>query len=291
MNIIENAKNKIYKSPIMQYVSKERVDEAIKGIVYYANKKDFVQAFGSNSFKEGRLEGFNRRGISYLSPEATTHTVIHEVLHTLSSDFGRDGHRIKNGLTGGEKYNFANQINEGATDYLACQISGEEPRNYIQGHKLFAKLEPMLVKYTNKENILMQVYLNKDAEFIREFMDKFGDKNSYEELYENFLFLNDEKISQMMNKTEKGLNKYIRKQKIIEKIEKVFGIFKNRKIKTLPEAQGYKNENDSKRNDFLSGIKVSEEDMKKNINFGREDISNTKEMVQDNVKESDNKIR
>ena len=149
----------------------------------------------------------------------------------------------------------------------------------------------MLVKYTNKENILMQVYLNKDAEFIREFMDKFGDKNSYEELYENFLFLNDEKISQMMNKTEKGLNKYIRKQKIIEKIEKVFGIFKNRKIKTLPEAQGYKNENDSKRNDFLSGIKVSEEDMKKNINFGREDISNTKEMVQDNVKESDNKIR
>ena len=31
--------------------------------------------------------------------------------------------------------NFANQVNEAVTDFLACKISGEKPRHYIEGNK------------------------------------------------------------------------------------------------------------------------------------------------------------
>ena len=68
---------------------------------------------------------------------------------------------------------FDNQINEGATDYLASKLSGEKARNYYQGHKLFEKLEPMLIKYTKNENILMQMYLTNDVKFMEDFFELF----------------------------------------------------------------------------------------------------------------------
>ena len=58
----------------------------------------------------GKLEGFNRANGSYIGPDATVHTIIHEVLHALSSEFDKNGHRIKNGIEGNQKENFANQV-------------------------------------------------------------------------------------------------------------------------------------------------------------------------------------
>ena len=46
-----------------------------------------LEAYGRPDYDNERLEGFNRKGESYLGPYATAHTAIHEVLHTLSSQF------------------------------------------------------------------------------------------------------------------------------------------------------------------------------------------------------------
>lgn len=147
-NLIQ-AQNRIYDSEISLYIPKEKIQEAFSNIYVYEKEEDFIKAFGKNSYHNGGiLEGFNRNGISHLGPNATSHTIIHEVLHELSSEFDSEGHRTKNGIMGDDNLNFANQVNEGCTDYLATKLSGEEPRHYIQGHKLFEKLESILIKYT-----------------------------------------------------------------------------------------------------------------------------------------------
>ena len=163
-NIIQDAKYKIYNSEIMLYVSPEKIEEAIGKIYVFDNKEEFLKTYGRNNYSESdRLEGFNRNNGSYLGPDATVHTAIHEVLHGISSEFDEQGHRIKNGIMGDGSFQFANQINEGLTDYLASKLSGEAPRHYIQGHKLFAKLGPMIEKYTNNPSSLMQIYLTNDV--------------------------------------------------------------------------------------------------------------------------------
>ena len=238
--ITEDARKKIYNSPVMKFVSKEKVEEALKNIVIYENKTDFFKAFGSNEYNGGVLEGFNRNGISYLSPEATPHTVIHEVLHTLSSKFDEEGHRTVNGISAEGKYNFSNQMNEGATDYIASKISGESPRNYIQGHKLFSKIEPELIRFSNNKDVVMQMYLQNNVDFFNKFLNKFAGKNEFENLYNNFLFMNDQKIDKMIVKIKTNLNGYIFRKNIISK-------FKHEKtIDVQKSKEDYKN-NDMQR--------------------------------------------
>lgn len=55
------------------------------------------------------------------------------------------------------------------TDYLAAKVSGETPRNYIQGHKLFQKLEPIMMKYTKNPNTFMQMYIGNVSIYCRIF--------------------------------------------------------------------------------------------------------------------------
>lgn len=244
-SILEDARKKIYNSGVTRFVSKEKIDEALKNIVIYENKADFYKSFGSNEYDGGVLEGFNRNGISYLSPEATAHTVIHEVLHTLSSKFDEKGHRIVNGISAEGKYNFSNQMNEGATDYLASKISGESPRNYIQGHKLFSKLEPQLIRFSDNQDVLMQMYLQNNVDFFNKFMDKFAGKNEFENLYTNFLFMNDQKVDKMILKIKNNLNKYMFKKKIICKFRKG-----NNKIQNSTE-YNHKDFDNTKNNDDI----------------------------------------
>lgn len=235
-NIVQDAKYKIYNSEIMLYVSPEKIEEAFSKIYIYDNKEDFLRAYGRNNYGRGdRLEGFNRNNGSYLGPDATVHTVIHEVLHGLSSEFDDQGHRIKNGIMGDGSLRFANQINEGLTDYLATKLSGEAPRHYIQGHKLFSKLGPMIEKYTNNSNILMQIYLTNDVQFLHDFLNYYGKDNTFENLYENFLFMDEDKINDMLKKVDKNLNKDLRKRDRKEKRNNFFNKIKNvftRKEKT-----------------------------------------------------------
>lgn len=235
-NIVQDAKYKIYNSEIMLYVSSEKIEEAFSKIYVYDNKEAFLRVYGRNNYDESdRLEGFNRNNGSYLGPDATVHTVIHEVLHGLSSEFDEQGHRIKNGIMGDGNLQFANQINEGLTDYLAAKLSGEAPRHYIQGHKLFSKLGPMIEKYTNNSNILMQIYLTNDVQFLHDFLNYYGKENTFENLYENFLFMNDDKLNNMLQKVEKNLNKDLKKRDRKEKRDNFFNKIKNvftRKQKT-----------------------------------------------------------
>lgn len=220
-NLIQDAKDKIYNSELINYVSSEKIENAFLKVHIFDNINDLLREYGKSDYDNERLEGFNRDGKSYLGPYATAHTAIHEVLHTLSSKFDDNGHRIVNGIAGDGSLRFSDQVNEGITDYLACKISGELPRNYIQGHKLFAKLEPMMAKYTKNPNILMYLYINNDVKFIQDFLNYFGKSNTFEDLYNNFLFKNDEKIDELLQPVNKNLNKYLKK---IERKEKWAGI-------------------------------------------------------------------
>lgn len=240
-NIVQQAKQIIYNSEIMLYVTPEKIEDAFQRIYVFEDKNEFLQEYGRSDYDGERLEGFNRSSGSYLGPDATAHTVIHEVLHGLSSEFDEQGHRTKNGIMGDGNLRFANAVNEGITDYLAAELSGEKPRHYHQGHKLFAKLEPMIVKYTNNSNALMQIYVNKDVQFIQDFLNYYGKDNTFEKLYENFLFMNDKELYDMLDKVEKNLNKDLKKRARKEKrdnfINKVKSIFtgKNKEQKLLTD--------------------------------------------------------
>lgn len=227
-NIVQDAKYRIYNSEIMLYVSPEKIEEAFSKIHVFYNKEEFLKAYGRNNYGENdRLEVFNRNNGSYLGPDATVHTVIHEVLHEISSEFDEKGHRIKNGIMGDGSLQFVNQVNEGLTDYLAAKLSGEAPRHYIQGHKLFSKLEPMIEKYTENPNALLQIYLTNDVKFLHDFLNYYGKGNTFENLYENFLFMNDDKINEMLEKVEKNLNKDLKKRARKEKRRNFFNKVKN----------------------------------------------------------------
>ena len=122
VNIIQDAKQIIYNSEIMLYVSPEKIEKAFQQIYVYNDKNSFLKAFGSNDYTDGRLEGFNRNNVSYLGPDATSHTVIHEVLHSLSSEFDNEGHRTVNGISGSGNFRFGGQINEAITDEIVLYI-------------------------------------------------------------------------------------------------------------------------------------------------------------------------
>lgn len=233
-NILNDARNIIYNSQISKYCSEEELNKAFSKIYVFEDREDFQKAYGSNISNDDVLEGFNRANGSYLGPKATTHTVIHEVLHALSSKFDDQGHRIQNGIQGEQNYNFANQINEGATDYIASKLSGERPRHYIQGHKLFSRLEAMMIKDTNNPDILIETYLNNDVEYMKSFFDRYGKKGDFENLYENFLYMDDTKMNQMLDNVEKKLNRVKTFSNIINKIKNVFT--KN-ETKFLPEGK------------------------------------------------------
>lgn len=226
-NIIQEAKYKIYNSELMLYFNDEKIEKIFKKIYVYDNKEEFLRTYGRNYDENDRLEGFNRSSGSYLGPDATAHTVIHEVLHALSSEFDEKGHRTKAGIVGDGSLKFANQVDEGLTDYLAAKLSGEAPRHYIQGHKLFSKLEPIIKKYTNNPNILMQIYLTNDVRFLKNFLNYFGKENTFENLYNNFLFMNDNEINDMLQKVDKNLNKYLKRKDRKEKRQKFFRKVKN----------------------------------------------------------------
>lgn len=238
MDIIKEAKNIIYNSEIMQYVTQERIEVSFKRIHLYEDKVKFLEAYGRNDFdKNDRLEGFNRKDGTYLGPDATTHTVIHEVLHEISSKFDENGHRIKNGIIDDNNFLFGNQVNEGLTDYLATKLSKEEPRHYMQGHKLFQRLEPIMIKYTNDNDILMKLYLNNNVNFIREFLNYFGRKNTFENLYNNFLFMDDNSLNELVDDIEERLEKHLkrkdRKEKRINLIKRIKLLFLKKKTDLL----------------------------------------------------------
>ena len=265
--ILDEAKEKIYKSSIVKYVSKEKIEEAFKRIHIYENEEEFYKIYGKPKEEGDFLEGFNRSEGSHIGPNATPHTIIHEVLHFLSSEFDKNGHRINNGLMGDVKFgNFANQVNEGITDFLACKISGEKPRHYLRGNKIFESLEPEIQRFYEDDNILFQLYLeHNDLEFKKFLNFSLSKSGGSKEFYDNFLFYSDKKIEKM----KKEMNKSVKKEKgFFKKIIKKFkSIFQKKDIKYLnsgSENNQFINATD-KHKKFLEAYSISnEEPIRKN---------------------------
>ena len=234
-NLVQDAKNKIYNSELMKYVKPEKIEEAFKNIYVYNDREEFLKVYGKDDYNDGMLEGFNRKNGSYLGPDATAHTAIHEVMHSISSKFDDKGHRIVNGIMGDGKLRFADQVNEGMTDYISSKISGEIPRHYIQGHKIFERLEPTFIKYTKNPNIFMQMHINNDVQFMHDFLNTFGKKDLFENLYNNFLFLSDKDIDDLVKPLEKNVNKYMKKTAREDKVNNIFNKIKNIFNKNKPK--------------------------------------------------------
>lgn len=222
---IEYAKKLIVNSKISKFITLEEIEKSFKRIHVYANKDDFMKEYGKKY--DGKLEGFNRANGSHISPESTIHTIIHEVLHELSSKFDENNHRIENGIQGKEEYNFSNQVNEGLTDYLAGKISGEEPRHYIIGNYFFKGLDKSISKYYNEDK-LIEIYLNNDDKKIKQFLNKFGGNRTAEKIYNEFLFLDKEKIDIILKRIERNVNIEMLKQNIKDKFKMSLKVNENK---------------------------------------------------------------
>lgn len=283
-DFVNEAKCKIYNSELMKYTTTERVEQAFSKIHIYDYITDLLKEYGKSDYDNEKLEGFNRNGESYLGPYATKHTVIHEVLHTLSSKFDSNGHRTVNGIAGDGSLRFSNEINEGITDYIACKISGEKPRNYRQGNRLFSKLEPMMIKYTKDSNILMKIYLNNDVKFMEDFLENFCGKKSFDEIYNNFLFRRDDEIDALLKPIDKNLDKYLKKMERKNKWINLISRFKNKMLKNKAKALPVSNSKEKhkqftdyyKQDNFSSNI--TEQETKEHEQYNEFNKSNQKDI-------------
>ena len=273
--ILDEAKEKVYNSPIMKFVSKEKIEEAFSRIHVYEDEEAFYKEYGIPQKYAGFIEGFNRADGSHIGPNATPHTIIHEVLHYLSSKFDKNGHRITNGLMGDKNFGvFADQVNEGVTDFLACIISGEEPRHYIQGHKIFRKIEPIMREYYNNQDILFELYIDQnDIEFKR-FLDFTLAKNGgAKDFYDNFLYYNDEKIENMQKQMNKKVN---RNNNFFGKVvKKIKAFFQKSDIKYLNSGgNNYQSLDKDEHQMFIEKYSVSRDELKENIERNGQDSNN-----------------
>ena len=283
-DLVNEAKCKIYNSELMKYTTTERVEKAFSKIHIYDHITDLLKEYGKSDYDNEKLEGFNRNGESYLGPYATKHTVIHEVLHTLSSKFDSNGHRTVNGIAGDGSLRFSNEINEGITDYIACKISGEKPRNYRQGNRLFSKLEPMMIKYTKDSNILIKIYLNNDVKFMEDFLENFCGKKSFDEIYDNFLFRRDDEIDALLKPIDKNLDKYLKKMERKNKWINLISRFKNKMLKNKAKALPVSNSKEKhkqftdyyKQDNFSSNI--TEQETKEHEQYNEFNKSNQKDI-------------
>lgn len=283
-DLVNEAKCKIYNSELMKYTTTERVEKAFSKIHIYDHITDLLKEYGKSDYDNEKLEGFNRNGESYLGPYATKHTVIHEVLHTLSSKFDSNGHRTVNGISGDGSLRFSNEINEGITDYIACKISGEKPRNYRQGNRLFSKLEPMMIKYTKDSNILIKIYLNNDVKFMEDFLENFCGKKSFDEIYDNFLFRRDDEIDALLKPIDKNLDKYLKKMERKNKWINLISRFKNTMLKNKAKALPISNSKEKhkqftdyyKQDNFSSNI--TEQETKEHEQYNEFNKSNQKDI-------------
>lgn len=260
MDIKEIAKEKIYKSNIIKYVTEQDIEDAFSRIHIIKTQEELIREHGDYLWKDGQLEGFNRADGSYIGPMGTPHTVIHEVLHALSSKFDKSGHRMVNGIQK-KGLNFSAMVNEGLTDYLSSKISGEKRRHYLEGHLFFGKLEPVIQRYSKDPDILMKIYVNNDVEYLRNFLNTFGEKDTFEKLYNNYMFYNDEKFNKIVKPIEKNVNKFLKREKAKEKrqdvLNKIKFFLKINKAKMIeaPKEQESSQNTTSKREEFLSEYK------------------------------------
>ena len=81
----------------------------------------------------------------------------------------------------------------------------------------------------------MQMYINNDVQFMHDFLNTFGKKDLFENLYNNFLFLSDKDIDDLVKPLEKNVNKYMKKTAMEEKVNNILNKIKNIFNKNKPK--------------------------------------------------------
>lgn len=218
--IIAKAKEIILNSPFAKYKSYEDINNALEKVYVCKSKEELYELFFQKTGKryDAELKGFNNNQISYLEQEASEHEVIHEVLHSLSSTFNNNGNRLTNGVEL-KNSRFGAQLNEGLTEYLAYKLSGKDTRIYKEGKSFFEQIDENFSKYFNNESALVDMYCNNKVEMLKEYMQVClsKNKNSFEELYENFSFMNQAEINSLVNNINKGAQKILKSREFFLK--------------------------------------------------------------------------
>lgn len=275
-NIISEAREKILDSPVTKYIDEETIENAISKIYVCSSTKELYDKYYEvNGFRnDGYLGGFNNNGISYILDDGDVHNVIHEIMHTLSSEFDKDGHRIVSGICGDKgKNDFGISVNEGLTDYLASKISGKNSDVYKNQKILFEGIDGKISDFFDDKDVLFDIYLNNDFNKLQYFIDICGGRGTCDEIYNQYDFMQKEKIQEYVNKINKGANKIINYKRFREKhpfLGKVVGKFSKYgqiegSIATLPAASVVK----SSKKEIFNELKQSVYEPGSNeINYG-----------------------
>lgn len=56
--ILEEAKEKIYNSPIVKYVDRQKIEEAFKKIYVYSDEEEFLKVYGNGSYRKRKSRRF-----------------------------------------------------------------------------------------------------------------------------------------------------------------------------------------------------------------------------------------
>lgn len=220
-NVIQRAKELLLASPIMKYgITPEKIEEIFANVHMMPTQEALEKEYNPFGKYDGHLEGFNRNHHCYIGPNATPHVIIHELLHELSSQFDKDGHRIANGIAKDTSYSQI-LLNEGMIDYLASQISGEKVLHYSTEKIAIARLEPMLIKQSGNPDVLFEI-LFRDRNRINEFIEKFARPEVADKLVNRFQFMNKDNINDSMDEIEKKFNRYHKFEQIKAKISSIF---------------------------------------------------------------------
>lgn len=205
--------NLIQESFLMNYYDTRVIDNQLSNTVIIDNELEFMNLYGHD--KDIYLEGFNRNNKMYVGPKGTPHTVIHELLHNLSSSFA-ENKRVLNGLEN-KKIGCLNWINEGLTDYLSTKISKEPERHYLQGVRFFRGLDSILNEIYGQNQILFESYICNNTYFLENFINnyctyKYKDKIiNWNEFVENFVFFDNNMIDGIINNLHKNILKNTKK--------------------------------------------------------------------------------
>lgn len=249
-DVVQRAKELLLSSPIMKYgVTEEKIEQLFANVHVFSSQEELLKEYNPFISKGGSLAGFSRNNHCYIGPDATPHIIIHEVLHELSSEFDKQGHRIVNGIA---RDSSPSQIllNEGMIDYLASKISGEELEQYDREKTVISRLEPLLLKQSGNPDILFQI-LMQDKNRINEFIEQFAKQETADKLTNKLQFMNKEKITLSMDQIEKSFNKKHKWEQIKARISSIF----HRRKALPPATQSAAKETKSKDKSFRDKYK------------------------------------